>query len=193
MPPSHQPDVTRLLETIRTGDDAAVNQLFPLIYSELRALAAALLDSPNPAHTLQPTALVHEAYLRMARAEDDEYRNRGHFMAVAAKAMRQILVDHSRRRTAAKRGRGERGLTIDDVDAAFEQPRTSLVDLDEAMHQLAALDERKGRVAEMRVFAGMELAAIADALGVSRSTVVDDWTIARAWLRAQLDERSVSA
>lgn len=155
------------------------------VYDELRGLAAAMLADQRPGHTLQPTALVNEAYLRMLRQSQLKVESRAHFFKLAAKVMRQVLVDHARAKGSQKRG-GDRGrVTLDGQDVAA----TSVVDilaLDDALSALSALDERKGRLVELRVFAGMTLDEAADALGVARSTAALDWRFAKSWLSAQL-------
>ena len=186
-------EVTHLLGELEQGDRSAAQRLFPLVYSELRALAGSFFAQQLPGHTLQPTALVHDAYLKMVGSLDSNnatkpsYRNRGHFFAIAAKAMRQILTDHARRRMAVKRG-GVEATRIDlDENIASEHERSvDLLQLDEAMSRLAQLDARKAHVIELRFFGGLTNEQVADVLEVSRATVVDDWTVARAWLRAEM-------
>ena len=192
MPDQSPTQVTHLLGELEQGDRSAAQRLFPLVYSELRALAGSFFAQQLPGHTLQPTALVHDAYLKMVGSLDSKdatpaYRNRGHFFAIAAKAMRQILTDHARRRMAAKRG-GVEATRIDlDEDIASERERSvDLLELDEAMSRLAQLDARKAQVVELRFFGGLTNEEVADVLDVSRATVADDWTVARAWLRAEM-------
>jgi len=192
--------VTRLLSGAADGDSRAAADLLPLVYDELRALAAQRLRRERGDHTLQPTALVHEAYMRLVGPEGSEasavWRTRAHFMALAARAMRRVLVDHARRRAAAKRGGSgdararAAGLLAEEVADPHAGPEEVLA-LEELLVRLAALDERKARVVELRVFAGMTGEDIAEALGVARSTVADDWAVARAWLASEM-RRGVS-
>lgn len=181
--------VTDILSNAKPGDDASMNELLPLVYEELRALASSYLDRPgDAAHTLQPTALVHEAFLKMVNA-DRRWSGREHFMAVAAKAMRQVLVDHSRRKSADKRGGPNRArLSIEHLGADPNTTReVRVVELDDLLKELARADERSARVAEMRLFGGMDQEQIARVLGVSRMTVTTDWQFARAWLASRVN------
>ena len=160
----------------------------PLVYHELRKLASGYLKAERRNHTLQPTALIHEAYVRLVDQELPEWQNRAHFYGVAARLMRQILVDHARSRGAAKRGGEQVKLSLDDAPPVFShEDATSLLTLDEALTKLAALDERKSRVIEMRAFGGMSVEDTARALGVSEPTVKRDMRLAQAWLRRELD------
>jgi RNA polymerase sigma factor (TIGR02999 family) len=178
-------NVTRLLQNWGAGDKQAVNELTPLVYRELRKLAAAYLRRERHDHTLQPTALVNEAWIRLIGQEHFESRNRSHFFAIAANLMRQILVNHARERRAAKRGGGAK-VALED-DAASVQPREiDLIALDEALSRLAALDARQAQVVELRFFGGLTEEEIAEMLGVSVITVKRDWRIARASLYQQL-------
>jgi RNA polymerase sigma factor (TIGR02999 family) len=165
-----------------TGASARAEELFPLVYQELHALAARQLDRERPGHTLQPTALVHEAFVKLSGARDLPL-DRGHFVAIAAHAMRQILVDHARRRTAAKRGGGWHRTTLGEGTAKLDVDLDELLDLDRAM---AELDERQSSVVELRFFAGLEEREVAEILGVTQRTVRRDWVKARAWLYAAL-------
>jgi RNA polymerase sigma factor (TIGR02999 family) len=187
MPERNPNDLTMLLEQMGRGDRDAADRLFPLVYEELRALAGSLFRKQSPGHTLQPTALVHDAYVRLIDQTSPQWKDRGHFFAVAAKAMRQILTDHARRQQAVKRGGGDKQRIVLNDDVAFTaKPTVDLLALDEAMQALAALDERKARVVELKFFAGLGNDEIADVLHVSRATVADDWTVARAFLKSQL-------
>lgn len=186
-------EVTRLLDKACAGSRSAVDRLLPLVYEELRRLAASFLKGERPDHTLQPTALVHEAYLKLLKQESVGFRSRAQFFAVAAKVMRRILVDRARAHAAAKRGGGEtrngrpiQRVPLDDAVALFQERAIDLVALDEAMSRLAELDDRKSRVVEMRFFGGMCYEEAAQVLGVSVSTVRREWTTARTWLRAEL-------
>ena len=180
-------EVTRILGELNQGDGSATERLLPLVYDELRALAGGYFARQQAGHTLQPTALVHEAYVKLAGGEG-QWENRAHFMAVAAKAMRQILMNHARDKAAAKRGGGAAKITI--VEAmipATEEPRQlDLIALDEALTKLAAVSERQATVTELRFFGGLTIADTAHVVGVSTTTVEDDWHMARAWLGREL-------
>jgi RNA polymerase sigma-70 factor, ECF subfamily len=179
-------DVTQLLAEWRRGDGAALARLIPLVYAELRRVASARLRHEAPNHTLQTTALVHEAYVRLVGLERMTLRDRTHFFAMAARLMREILVDHARRRDAQKRGGGLTMLALDDVAAGAESGIVDVLALDEALTELHALDERLCRVVELRYFAGLNIAETADALDVSSATVERDWTVSKAWLLRRL-------
>ncbi len=177
-------DVTEILARARRGEQAAQAELLPAVYGELRALAASYFRGRG-GQTLQPTALVHEAYLRLVRHDAGEIHDRSHFMAVAATAMRQILTDRARRRQALKRGGPERErVTLSQVPS-FESP-IDLVALDDLLAKLEALDARLARLVELRFFAGMTEEETAEAMGLSRRTVQKDWRKAKAWLAAEL-------
>ena len=177
-------EVTRLLESWSGGRKDALNELVPIIHDELRALAAAFLRRERPGHTLQPTALVHEAYLRLVDQSNVECRNRTQFFGIAANLMRQILVDHARRRLAVKRG-GRNRVSIEEADGVVKQQR-ALVELDEALERLAKLDPRQSRIVELRFFVGLTAEQIGEVLGISAVTVQRDWRIARAVLHHEL-------
>jgi RNA polymerase sigma-70 factor, ECF subfamily len=175
-------DITRLLLQLTDGDHAAVDALLPLIYDELRSLAANYLRRERPDHTLQPTALVHEAYLRMIDQSQVSWQNRAHFFGIAAQMMRRILVDHARAHNAGKRGADFQKLSLDDnIDKAVERSG-ELIALDEALKELAGVDEQKARIVELRYFGGLSFEETAEALGVSAVTVKRHWRMARAWL-----------
>ncbi len=181
-------EVPRLLAQLRDGDAAAFDALFPLVYAELRRAADILLNREGLAHTLQPTALVHEVYIKLARGAALPATDRTHFIGVAARAMRQILVDHARRRNAAKRGHGEVFVTLGDhadAEAPGADAETMLA-LDAALAELATLDERLAKVVELRFFGGLTEEEVATALGVTSRTVQRDWAKARAWLHAKM-------
>ena len=179
--------VTRLLVDWQHGDKAALDQLMPLVYHELRKLAASYLKNERRNHTLQPTALIHEAYMRLVDQEIPEWQNRAHFFGVAARLMRQILVDHARTVRASKRGGELQKLSLDDVPPVFtHEDVAGLLVLDDALRKLAVMDERKARVVEMRAFGGMSVEDTALALGVSQPTVKRDMRLAQAWLRREL-------
>ena len=175
------PDLTALLADLRDGDEAAVDALLPLVYDELRALAGGQLRRERDGHTLTPTALVHEAYLRLV-GQDAPWENRAHFFGVASLAMRRVLVHYARRRAAGKRGGGALAVTLHEDGVAGEAPAEDVLALDEALDRLAALAERPARVVEMRFFGGLTQEETAAALGVSVPTVQRDWQAAKAWL-----------
>lgn len=179
---------TRIVSEIASGDRSAAGRLMPLVYDELRALAASYLRRERRGHTLQPTALVHEAYLKMVDQRAACWSGRAHFFAVAAEAIRRILVDHARGRGTAKRGGGRERVTLSGIDAVGTDAEVDLIVLDDALTRLQTLHPRQAEVVKMRYFAGLTGAETAEALGVSRSTVVDDWTVARAWLLSELGE-----
>jgi RNA polymerase sigma-70 factor (ECF subfamily) len=180
-------DITLLLDRLRNGDSAASEAIIPLLYVELRAVAARCLKSERSGHTLQPTALVHEAFLKLVDQKDADYRSRGHFMAIAAMVMRRILVSHAEKRAAAKRGGKAARIPLDDEVGAGGERSIDLIALDEAMDKLARLDPRKAKVVEQRFFAGSEMSHIAENLGVSLSTVKRDWEYARTWLMREIE------
>lgn len=180
-------EVTRILSAIDAGDPRAAEQLLPLVYDELRRLAAHQLAAEKPGQTLQATALVHEAYLRLVGQQPQDFSGRSHFLALAANVMRQILVDHHRERGAKKRGGDWQRVSIS--VAAHLAPATEIdfVALEEALELLAKMDERQARVVELRFFADLTVEEIADVLKVSKSTVEMDWRHARAWLKRRLE------
>lgn len=173
------------------SDPSNVSAWTLLVYDELRRLATRGLQDQAPGHTLQPTALVHEAYLKLAEREDPPWRDRTHFLATAATAMRHILVDHARARGTEKRGGGWNRITLDDHLGSVGEREVDLLSLDEVLATLADLDERKARVVELRFFAGMSIDDAAEALEVSRQTVTNDWRFARAWMARAFGEESV--
>lgn len=177
---------TILLTQAQAGDVSASERLAPQIYDELRRLAAIYLRGERPDHTLQPTALVHEAYLRLIDASRVDWRDRAHFFRTAARAMRRVLVDHARARRAEKRAGSWQRITLAEIDPELSGPDLELLALDELLEQLAGLHERHAQVVELRFFGGLTIAETAAALGVSETTVEDDWAMARAWLLRQL-------
>ncbi len=183
--------VSQLLEKWRAGDSEALNALVPLVYGDLRKLAHHYLQKQRPGHTLQSTALVHEAYLRLARHEKMRFENRAHFFAVLAKIMRQILVDYARSHHAAKRDAGIK-LVLDEAIAPSQQREVSVVVLDDALQGLSRLDSRQGQIVELRFFGGLSLEETALVLGVSPATVKREWMTARLWLRKQLVQGSLT-
>ncbi len=181
-------NLTGLLRAWRGGDLAARDELMRVVHQELRRRAAARLRREHPGHLLQPTALVHEAYLRLVDQSHTDWQNRAHFFALASEMMRRILVDHVRRRNMAKRSGGWARVTLDDGAARYGPPDIDVLDLDEALSELASLDPRKSRVAELRFFGGLSHREVACALGISRATVERDWEMARAWLFRRLTQ-----
>jgi RNA polymerase sigma factor (TIGR02999 family) len=191
-PPERAHEITRLLEELQRGSGEAGERLIPLVYRELHGLAAQYLRRERGDHTLQPTALVNEVYLRLVGQHAVQWQNRAHFFGIAAQIMRRILVDHARRRHAAKRMGGRR-VTLDDR-AADERAAAAgaraidLIALDQALGRLAALDARQARVVELRFFGGLDVEQTAEALGIAPATVKRDWTFARAWLQRELSD-----
>ena len=179
-------NITHLLKEWSDGDQQALDKLTPLVYEELRQQAARYLRKERPGHSLQATALINEAYLRLIDVKDVQWQNRAHFFAIAANLMRRILVDHARRRDAEKRGGSQVMLTLDDAFAAAEQPDVDLLAIDEALNKLAMIDAQQARVVELRFFSGLTVEETAAALGVSPKTVKRDWSVARAWLRREI-------
>jgi len=182
-------DATRLL--LALGDAAAstgdgVDQLVDIVYPELRRIASGYLRRERAEHTLRATEVVHEAYLRLIDSSRAEWKDRSHFLGIAARVMRQVLVDHARTRSAEKRGGDRRRVTLDTRVMGSESPQADVLDLDDALTRLAAVDERAARVTEMRVFAGLTVVETAQALDVSERTVYDDWSMARLWLSREL-------
>jgi len=178
--------ITALLRRWRAGDSEAASALMPLVYAQLRKLAGRQLAGERAGHTLMPTDLVHEAYLKLSAGELPDAGDRAHFFALCARAMRQVLVDHERRRRADKRDGGER-VTLSSFDPPDPHHAVDLIELDQALHALELLDARKARVIELRVFAGLEFDEIAQVAGISRATLARDFRTARAWLYRELD------
>jgi RNA polymerase sigma factor (TIGR02999 family) len=182
MEPTPQ-QVTRLLVAWSGGDQAALEELTPLVYGELRRLAHHYIGRERPGHTLQTSALVNEAYLRLVGQKDIDWQSRAHFYGIAARLMRQVLVDYARRRGYAKRGGGALRVSLDEALAVSEERAAEVVALDEALEDLAKLDPRQGQIVELRFFGGLSIEETAEVLGVSPGTVMADWTVAKAWLR----------
>lgn len=179
-------DVTRLLLDLQQGREGAADALVPVVYAELHDLAVHYMRGERDSHTLQPTALVHEAYMRLVDQRNASWQNRSHFFGIAAQAMRRILVDHARRKRASKREGGER-VTLDESVAEAPQRSVDLIALDDALLKLAALDPRQARVVELRYFGGLDIEQTAESLGISPATVKRDWTFARAFLQREMD------
>ncbi|MGI8742679.1 MAG: sigma-70 family RNA polymerase sigma factor [Bryobacteraceae bacterium] len=185
--------ITKLLEQLNHGNRAAEEELIPIVYRELRLLAARYMRRERKDHTLQPTALVHEAYLKLMQQQAGNWQNRAHFFAIASQVMRRILVDHARSRRAVKRGGLERRVTLNEGVFAAGNQAIDLIILDEALHRLAEFDERQSRIVELRFFGGLSLEEIAVVLDMSPRTVKRDWSVARAWLYGELrDQRGAS-
>lgn len=180
-------DVTRLLAAHRDGDREAFDRLFPLVYDELKRIARRNLKSGGRDHTLGATGVVHEAYLKLAEASRVALEDRGHFFAVAAMAMRQVVVSYARKKSAAKRGNGGPSVPLDDVDVAVEADASRVLDVDRALARLAERDGRLARVFELRYFGGLSDDEAAEALGTSARTVQRDWQRAKAWLHVELE------
>ena len=186
-----QGEVTSLLAAWGGGDQNALNELMPLVYNELHRIARRSWNWQNQGNTLQPTALINEAFIKLAGAENASYQDHCHFIAVACTAMRQILVNHALSRRSAKRGSGAVTVSLDDVQLAVNQEAAEVVALHEALERLQAVDPRKSKVVEMRYFGGFSIEEIAEALGVSVVTVNRDWRLARTWLLREMSiERS---
>jgi RNA polymerase sigma factor (TIGR02999 family) len=181
-------EITQLLKEWSDGDKLAPERLMPLVYDELRRLANVKMKRERPEHTLQPTALVHEAYLRLVDQTCVNWQDRAHFMGIAANAMRQVLIDHSRAHTAIKRGGSAERLSLDDVEILPEERAADLIALDEALTRLGQVDPRKARVVELRFFAGMSVDETAQVLGVHPDTVARDWKVAKAFLHSELSK-----
>jgi RNA polymerase sigma factor (TIGR02999 family) len=185
-------NVTGILARASAGDELATRELFPLVYEELRRLAVAHLGHERPNHTLQPTALVHEAYLRLigpagpGQPGDVSWQNRAHFFGAAARAIRRILTDHARGKNRQKRGGGGVRLSLSGIDVAAPEADAELLALDEALEKLAALDAAKAKVVELRYFGGLSIEETAQSLGISTATVSRHWEFARVWLHREL-------
>lgn len=192
-PASPRQQVTQLLCLWREGDPNALEQLIPVVQPELQRLAHHYMSRERPGHTLQTTALLDDAYLQLAGKGHLQWENRAHFFAVAAQLMRRIMVDHARQRQALKRGGGAIRVTLDECAAVTQTRAAELLALDEALEKLAATDQRKARVVEMRYFGGLTMEEIADVLKIHINTVTRDWTAARAWLFAALSGEDMDA
>ena len=176
-------EVTKLLQDWSVGNREALDKLLPLVYDELRRLAHSYLTHERADHTLQTTALVHEAYLKLIDQRSVNWQNRAHFFAISAQAMRRILLDNARRHTAAKRGSGGQKVSLEEVATlSRDTANESLIELDEALQELAVIDPEQGRIVELRYFGGLTIEETAEVLNISPSTVQREWTTARAWL-----------
>ena len=188
---SDSDNVTRLLLEWGDGNQQALEALVPLIYKELRNLAHNFLYRERPGHTLQTTALVHEAYLKLIDQNDARWQNRAHFFAIAAQAMRRILIDSARKHAAAKRGGPQAELSLDEVADIALEPDINLLKLDEALNELAKIDPRQSRIVELRYFGGLTIEETAEVISVSPATVKREWMMARAWLHQEITERGL--
>jgi len=191
MKSSRSSRVTQLLENCEPGDRHAEEQLFADVYTELRALAARYLRRERQNHTLQPTALVHEAYLKLHGETRVDWRGQAHFLAIASQAMRQILVDHARRRGAAKRGGSRHRIALDDNVLIESNRDVDLLALEDALTKLTKLDPRQAQMIELRFFAGLSIAEAAKVMGMSKRSAEREWTMVRAWLRRELSTRDM--
>lgn len=180
-------EVTRLLQAYREGDREAYDRLFPIVYDDLRRIARAHLRRQRSGHTLGTTGIVHEAYLKLVDPASNGYQDRNHFLAVAARAMRQVIISYARRHAAGKRGGGERALPLEERDIPVQTQAEAILDVDRALARLEEFEPRLARVVECRFFAGLDEEETAAALGISTRTVQRDWMRARAWLREELE------
>ncbi len=187
-----QKEVTGILHEWSDGDPNAPERLMPLVYDELRRLARGFLAKERASHTLQPTALVNEAYLRLVDQTRVNWQNRAHFYGIASSMMRRVLIDHARARASGKRGGAAVRLSIDDIQIPIEERAAGLIALDDALKTLEQMDERKGKVVELRFFGGLTDEEIAEVLGVTTRTVLRDWKKARLWLYRELSQTSVT-
>ncbi len=184
--------VTQLLLDWSEGDKAALDKLMPLVHEELRRLAHHYMGRERPGHTLQTTALVNEAYLRLIDQRSVHWQNRTHFFGIASQLMRRILVDHARARNYAKRGGGAHQVSLDEAMVVSPERAADVVALDDALSALAEIDERKRQIVEMRFFGGLSIEETAEVLGVSPGTVMRDWTLAKAWLHREINNKGTS-
>lgn len=184
--PESAADITLLLNRMGAGDQNAVSELVPLLYRELRRMAAHYLRQERPNHTLEPTALVHEAYLRLVNQREVEWKNRSHFFGIAAQVMRRVLLDYARSHRASKRGGSIPHLSLDQALVVSPEQAADLVALDELLTRLSNLDAQQGRIVELRFFGGLSIEETAELLGISPATVKRDWTMAKAWLKVEL-------
>lgn len=188
--PPTSPDVTQLLRNWQAGNQSARDQLLEIVYEELRRQAARYLRRERPDHTLQPTALVHEAYLQLIDQSRVNWENRAHFFGAAARLMRRILVDHARAHQAEKRGSGEDNLALDDAIGIPQSKDLNILALNDALEELTRLDEQQSRIVELRYFGGLSIEETATVIGVSPATVKREWAMAKAWLQTQLKKSS---
>ncbi len=185
-PPRQEHEITQLLAAWREGNQAALDELYPLVYGELHRLARRYMSRERKGHTLQTTALINEAYVRLVDQRNVQWANRSHFFAISAQIMRRILIDHARRHAYAKRGGGARQVSLDETATMAQNDFSEFLRLDEALKSLAELDPRRSQVVELRYFGGLNNEEIAGVLKISENTVIRDWNMARAWLHRQL-------
>lgn len=185
-PPRQEHEITQLLAEWSDGNQAALDDLYPLVYDELHRLARRYMSRERKDHTLQTTALINEAYVRMVDQRNVRWANRSHFFAISAQIMRRILIDHARRQAYAKRGGGARQVSLDETATVVEGDLSEFLRLDEALTSLAELDPRRSQVVELKYFGGLNNDEIAEVLKISKNTVIRDWNMARAWLYRQL-------
>lgn len=183
-----QGEITRILQRLGDGDSEAIAGVLPLVYEELHGLAVSQMSYERTGHTFQPTALLHEAYVRLVTKNPGRFNDRRHFYHTAAAVMRSILINHARDRQRIKRGGGARRVPLDEAQAVFEERAIDLIALDQALYKLARLDPRRAEMVELRFFGGLTVAETAELLGMSERTVQGDWTLARAWLRREIGE-----
>src|SRR5690349_10340664 len=181
-------NITELLVGYGRGDKEALDQLMPVVYEELRRQAARYLRREQPGHTLQTTALIHEAYVRLVDQRNVQWQNRAHFFGIAAQLMRRILVDYARTKKRVKRGGSDIKVSLADADVAVKGQDLDVVALDEALQRLAQIDEQQSRVVELRYFSGLTVEETAEVMGISKATVKRDWSVARAWLYRELSD-----
>ena len=185
-PPRQEHEITQLLAEWREGNQAALDDLYPLVYDELHRLARRYMSRERKGHTLQTTALINEAYVRLVDQRNVQWANRSHFFAISAQIMRRILIDHARRQTYAKRGGGARQVSLEETAIVVQDDLSEFLRLDEALKALAELDPRRSQVVELKYFGGLNNDEIAGVLKISKNTVIRDWNMARAWLHHQL-------
>lgn len=186
-------EITRILNEISAGDSTAVNRLMPLVYDELRSLARRYMNRESAGHTLQPTALVNEAYLKLVNQDKVDWHGRTHFFAVGATTMRRILVDHARRRGRQKHGGGFKRVTLDESLAVSPGKDEDILAVDDALERLEEIDPQQAKIVELRFFGGLKVDEVAEVLGVSKRKVEAEWTVIRAWLRRELSNCSGAA
>jgi len=183
-------EVTQLLVDWGNGNQAALDRLMPLVYTELRQLAHRYMRRERPGHTMQTTALIHEAYLRLVDQNQVRWQHQAHFFGIAARLMRQILIEHARSRTRAKRGGGVGTISLDEAAIVSQARATALLALDDALERLATIDPRKSQVVELRFFGGLSVEEAAQVLNIAPNTVLRDWRMAKAWLRREISNES---
>ncbi len=181
-------DITRALHDLKDGDDKAADVLFPMLYDELRNMAGNYMRYENKGHTLQPTSLVHEAYVKLIGQDDVDWQGRTHFLAVSAQAMRRILVDHARTKRRKKRGGDVKKVNVDDVEYRLLDPEVDehVIAIDDALTMLEKIDPLQAKIVEMRFFTGMTVQEVADAMGHSKRKIESEWTMIKAWLRKNI-------